>query len=1847
MADTGGYAPAWQTEDLAEEWIERSASSASASGNHSGSSSSPTTTHKSFDSTKHVARASGYQGNSNINSSSGMRIVSGHTTFPSPHPHPSSVSQSHQSTSKKQSSVNVTYDAAPSPPTSHRSGSVSSGSGRSMTIPIPAHDGRSIGDTSTIPAGTFLVKPENEDIAPVGGEGVAAAGLKRNPFVAGGGDIGGAAADGGLFQRLELERLFDPPREPVVVGGSRLQAEEPVEQGDVDEERQNALPIMMGSPAGTTDQHSTIPLRRTSHSYVPVRPSRLSNSMTPPSANSSMVSSSSSSPSSGGGDPAQAGLSRTDSALRYDSAREDPDEGYAGAEYDSQSDSSVEGGQQESSLPWLRKSRDDGEPMTRQPRRFSGEEGSMRDVEFTFSPSPIRKRPSAQTLVTHTSRSVSSSVSPATKTTTTTAAGGKKLPFRLFQRQVDSEGWDTIQSRDLIERITVGGTPLKDLVRRAGAGGGSPSPVHRTLSAGQRRRDSGFTADADRSSVQRGRRHRNPQLAKQWSSSSGSDGASSASGSREKLEEESEVLEERSAKRIRLSRSPSSSSGRHRYHQQVAGEYEEESPVRAEEERHAATGATQYQYSASGSEDARDQHQYHHTADSFLSASRSRASQSYTRRMQQNPEQSSSVSDVGVEDEDVANRSNGQPSVPPQGQRTSWGEKGEELLQRIRQGQGEMSEKSDTWTTSWSRSSVSAEGKQPMQEGKLLIVIAGVVEELIIYPLGLPPTPPLAVGNNKRQVIEQGQQGPYGTVTSSNSGGTASSSSTITSRYLSAGINMLEKIKERKVSDSSGTGACTDGDARTETQESRCGSEEGNKNGWAQERGNRPGYSGEGATVSSQSTIRGGPARQLSGAGSVDLQGSVKSRGSGSSTRSSFVASLGKGAAPTNLRTIAESPSVSVTYTRSEQDVAAQPGRPIQQIPRVPPVQQEDMNRYISSTSTANTATTAVSTSFVKHRGPPAPAPHGRAQGVRTIGLNDIPQIPRQVGNMVFDPVRGWVKATRNARNADQEVSSIRVDESKSSSAESMDIFAGMESLRDEESTPQPEVPYRLEDTQRRGQNLSPVLEASMSQAIQEETVYGVESEVSRRGLEQQIDSQRQPRDSSDGRIYNPAVSSSAIDDFAYLSINRETAEATSSAVPTKDEFENGGNEKTPQKPVHKRPELHETVSAPTPLQTDPVLYTPAVRSILKTGSTEMSAVKAVVPTTPLSAIKIVSASEDSARRSVSFSDGQTHGKIREHKARHAGGASRRQRNWTAVAPEDDIFNSQDGSSGGEQSQLIIQPSVRSKRIQNMLTGLQGDTETPSKTSISGHSRKLSLLSDPSPDPVSRNATSEMSFNTRVRGTRRNKADATFLTECSFGVAHDKLVELITEVQPFEPHWDQLTKIDLSKRGVDSVARLKEFCPDLDEANLNNNHISYLSGLPASLRRLHISSNKLTNVSSVDYLANLQYLDVSHNQIDSVNALSCLKHLRELRLDYNQVQDLKDIMGIDSLVKLSCKGNAIKTVDFSAAQWPDMECLDLSRNQIAHVEGLESLKALTTLNLDHNRLSECNPAIPAQSLRALRLSHNRLKTVDMSKFPRLRSLYADGNQIRTLVRSSKHSSVRLEYLSLRDQDVSDLDLSYADLRDVKRLYISGNRLSKQFFPTRPLYSLVYLEAAACSLSEWPEGFGQRVPNLRILNMNYNFIENLSGIEGLQGLRKLMMIGCRLGEERSSSVLRSVRQIGTLEEIDLRMNPLNLNFYLPLILNEASPTTIIYPAEANSSESVIQALSSTDRWAGMDDKFRQLLPDRWYFKRLVYRGALKLACDTINVIDGIHLTQGEMRKAIELMEDAALRGKTAA
>lgn len=50
----------------------------------------------------------------------------------------------------------------------------------------------------------------------------------------------------------------------------------------------------------------------------------------------------------------------------------------------------------------------------------------------------------------------------------------------------------------------------------------------------------------------------------------------------------------------------------------------------------------------------------------------------------------------------------------------------------------------------------------------------------------------------------------------------------------------------------------------------------------------------------------------------------------------------------------------------------------------------------------------------------------------------------------------------------------------------------------------------------------------------------------------------------------------------------------------------------------------------------------------------------------------------------------------------------------------------------------------------------------------------------------------------------------------------------------------------------------------------NNNKLSYLSGIPNTVRTLHVAGNRLSSLTSVDYLRNLQFLDISSNKLDSV-----------------------------------------------------------------------------------------------------------------------------------------------------------------------------------------------------------------------------------------------------------------------------------------------------------------------------------------------------------------------------------------
>jgi Leucine-rich repeat (LRR) protein len=96
--------------------------------------------------------------------------------------------------------------------------------------------------------------------------------------------------------------------------------------------------------------------------------------------------------------------------------------------------------------------------------------------------------------------------------------------------------------------------------------------------------------------------------------------------------------------------------------------------------------------------------------------------------------------------------------------------------------------------------------------------------------------------------------------------------------------------------------------------------------------------------------------------------------------------------------------------------------------------------------------------------------------------------------------------------------------------------------------------------------------------------------------------------------------------------------------------------------------------------------------------------------------------------------------------------------------------------------------------------------------------------------------------------------------------------------------------------------------------------------------------------------------------------------------------------------------------------------------------------------------------------------------------------------------------------------------------------LAGNPLDGHFLQ-EPCYNLIYLELASCRLSSLPPDLSTLIPNLRVLNLNYNFLTDIRPLEGLVRLRKLTAVGSRL--KGTKPVLRTLQRMPDMEMLDFR------------------------------------------------------------------------------------------------------------
>jgi hypothetical protein len=160
-------------------------------------------------------------------------------------------------------------------------------------------------------------------------------------------------------------------------------------------------------------------------------------------------------------------------------------------------------------------------------------------------------------------------------------------------------------------------------------------------------------------------------------------------------------------------------------------------------------------------------------------------------------------------------------------------------------------------------------------------------------------------------------------------------------------------------------------------------------------------------------------------------------------------------------------------------------------------------------------------------------------------------------------------------------------------------------------------------------------------------------------------------------------------------------------------------------------------------------------------------------------------------------------------------------------------------------------------------------------------------------------------------GTRFSKA-----LEDRYAQGTAELVKALQDVEPDEPYWEDLRKVDLHGKHLSTLHRLDELCYQLEELNVSDNGISQVSGIPYTMRRLQAENNCLHGLTSWSTLLNLQHLDISNNEIDSLDGLAELVHLRVLVVNNNKIKSLDSILHLDGLMELSVGGNQIEMVDF-------------------------------------------------------------------------------------------------------------------------------------------------------------------------------------------------------------------------------------------------------------------------------------------------------------------------------------------
>ncbi|XP_017654041.1 leucine-rich repeat-containing G-protein coupled receptor 5 isoform X2 [Nannospalax galili] len=299
------------------------------------------------------------------------------------------------------------------------------------------------------------------------------------------------------------------------------------------------------------------------------------------------------------------------------------------------------------------------------------------------------------------------------------------------------------------------------------------------------------------------------------------------------------------------------------------------------------------------------------------------------------------------------------------------------------------------------------------------------------------------------------------------------------------------------------------------------------------------------------------------------------------------------------------------------------------------------------------------------------------------------------------------------------------------------------------------------------------------------------------------------------------------------------------------------------------------------------------------------------------------------------------------------------------------------------------------------------------------------------------------------------------------------------------------------------LCRRQRACRRLrDAGDLSMNNISQLPpSLLHSLRfleELRLAGNALTHIPKGAFtgLYSLKVLMLQNNQLRQVptEALQNLRSLQSLRLDANHISYVPPscFSGLHSLRHLWLDDNALTEIPVQAFRsLSALQAMTLALNKIHHIPdyAFGNLSSLVVLHLHNNRIhslgKKCFDGL--HSLETLDLNYNNL-----DEFP---------TAIRTLS--------NLKELHFYENPIQFVGISaFQHLPELRTLTLNGASQITEFPDLTGTANLESLTLTGAKISSLPQTVCDQLPNLRVLDLSYNLLEDLPSFSGCQKLQKI-------------------------------------------------------------------------------------------------------------------------------------------